>query len=63
MFLIPEILLKLFPLMIRKFLTPETAVLSMILTFQATMRQALPKSCNWLSFNGTMAKNLEGERI
>ena len=31
----------------------------MILTFQATMRQALAKSCNWLSFKGTRAKNLE----
>ena len=30
-----------------------------ILTFQATMRQALPKSCNWLSFKGTAAMNLE----
>ena len=28
------------------------------ITFQATMRQALPKSCSWLSFKGTKAKNL-----
>ena len=34
-------------------------LIRMISTFQATMRQALPKSCNWLSFKGTRAKNLK----
>ena len=33
-------------------------LIMMISTFQATMRQALPKSCSWLSFKGTKAKNL-----